>query len=69
MCMFVQIGRCNMSKLWYNIGKFFDKHLRWHSCEKLGNDGCSDYGICKYCRETCLKDSQGNWFSVKDIGG
>ena len=46
------------------IGKFFDKYLGWHSCDKLGNDGCSNYGICKYCGAKCLQDSQGNWFEI-----
>lgn len=48
----------------YKIGKFFDKYLKWHSCTTLFNDGCSNYGICKYCGAECLQDSQGNWFEV-----
>ena len=54
-----------MKTLLFKIGNFFDKYLKWHSCETLGNDGCSNYGICKYCGVRCLQDSQGNWFEVE----
>lgn len=55
-----------MHEILFKIGKFFDKYLKWHSCEILGNNGCSNYGICKYCGAKCLQDSQGNWFEVKN---
>lgn len=51
-----------MKKIFWNIGKFFDKHLKWHSCTKSEFDGASWHGICKYCDAKCLQDSQGNWF-------
>lgn len=46
------------------IAFWCDKYLKWHNCEVLGNDGCSNYGICKYCGAKCLQDSQGNWFEI-----
>ena len=46
------------------IAFWCDKHLKWHNCEILGNDGCSNYGICKYCGVKCLQDRQGNWFEI-----
>ncbi len=55
-----------MKEMLFKIGQFFDKYLKWHSCTKLGNDGCSNYGICKYCGAKCLQDSQGNWFDIGD---
>lgn len=36
--------------------------LGWHDCEPSGTDGVSATGICKYCGQKCLQDSQGNWF-------
>ena len=48
------------------IAFWCDKHLEWHNCETLSNDGCSNYGICKYCGAKCLQDSQGNWFEIKE---
>lgn len=54
-----------MKTLLFKIGNFFDKYLKWHSCETLGNDDYSNYGICKYCGARCLQDSQGNWFEVE----
>lgn len=46
------------------IAFWCDKHLKRHNCEILSNDGCSNYGICKYCGAKCLQDSQGNWFEI-----
>lgn len=46
------------------IAFWCDKYLKWHNCEILDNDGCSNYGICKYCGAKCLQDSQGNWFEI-----
>jgi len=45
---------------------WFDKHLKWHNCKVIDFDGCSYVGICKYCGAKCLKDSQGNWFEIKE---
>ena len=56
-------------KILFKIGKFFDKYLGWHSCTILGNNGCSNYGICKYCGARCLQDSQGKWFKVENRKG
>lgn len=50
--------------LMLDLAFFMDKHFGWHSCKIQGNNGCSNYGICKYCGAKCLQDSQGNWFEV-----
>lgn len=50
--------------IFWKIGEFFDKHLKWHSCEQGFHDGASYHGICKYCGAECLQDSQGNWFEI-----
>ena len=54
-----------LKKIMLNIALWCDKYLKWHNCDIQGNDGCSNYGICKYCGAKCLQDSQGNWFEVK----
>lgn len=53
-----------IKKLILSIAFWCDKYLKWHNCEVLGNDGCNNYGICKYCGAKCLQDSQGNWFEI-----
>lgn len=54
-----------IKKIMLNIAFWCDKYLKWHNCEILDNDDCSNYGICKYCGAKCLQDSQGNWFEIR----
>lgn len=53
-----------IKRLILNIAFWCDKYLKWHNCEVSSNDGCNNYGICKYCGAKCLQDSQGNWFKI-----
>lgn len=53
-----------IKRLILNIAFWCDKHLKWHNCEVSSNDGCNNYGVCKYCVAKCLQDSQGNWFEI-----
>ncbi len=55
-----------MKKILFKIGKFFDKYLGWHKCNKEEFDGVSYIGHCKYCGVRCLQDSQGNWFNPEE---
>lgn len=53
-----------IKKIMLSIAFWCDKYLKWHNCDVKGNDGCSNYGICKCCGKKCLQDSQGNWFEI-----
>ena len=38
----------------------------WHVCPKdIWNDGCSGRGACPRCGKEVMRDSQGNWFTLR----
>ena len=43
---------------------FYHDILGWHTPDDSPqwSDGCSLHGICKYCGQDIMMDSQGNWF-------